>query len=277
MVSRRSRRGFTLVELLVVVGIIAVLIAILLPILGKAREQAKRTQCMSNLRQVGTAVVMYANDNRGFMPVRYRLIGGKYIPSYTLGPNVGSNGAGAPAEAFDLMVPPPYGKSGVRYLSSPELFFCPSDEVRRPIRSTVTLPGGATGLGWAYFGIGGTSTTRAMSYWHFYYPSVGYYVPFGGMVNNAPSLADLYNEKYTSKGRGKGAAQRHYMADQGFVAGSGAEKADERNFPFFHAKGWNVLYLDGHVKWVRYDQVWPTIKTAGTFTFAASQAFNMNY
>jgi prepilin-type processing-associated H-X9-DG protein len=211
------------------------------------------------------------------MPVRYRLVGSKYVPSYTLGPNVGNNAAGSPPEAFELLVPAPYGMSGVRYLSSPELFFCPSDEVRRPFRSTVMLPSGATTVGWASFGVGGGSTQRAMSYWHFYYPSVGYYPPLGAMVNNDKSLMDLYNEKYTSKGAGKGSAQRHYMADQGYVAGSGAEKVNERDFPFFHVKGWNVLYLDGHVKWVRVDQVWPTIKAAGTFTFAASQGYNMNY
>ena len=64
----KNKRAFTLIELLVVVAIIALLVAILVPSLQKAREMAKRSVCMSNLHQTHLAIAMYAGDNNGYMP-----------------------------------------------------------------------------------------------------------------------------------------------------------------------------------------------------------------
>ena len=70
----RTKRGFTLIELLVVISIIALLIAILMPALNRAREQAKFTVCKTNLHQYGTAMVMYLSENDDQFPRSYRSI-----------------------------------------------------------------------------------------------------------------------------------------------------------------------------------------------------------
>lgn len=68
---KSNRRGFTLVELLVVIGVIAILIAMLLPALQKAREQALAVRCLSNFRQFGQYAYLYASDHNGVIPQGY--------------------------------------------------------------------------------------------------------------------------------------------------------------------------------------------------------------
>ncbi|MFO8079198.1 MAG: DUF1559 domain-containing protein, partial [Armatimonadota bacterium] len=68
----RSSRGFTLIELLVVIAIIAILAAILFPVFARAREKARQTSCLSNCKQIGTAMMMYLQDYDERFPFLYR-------------------------------------------------------------------------------------------------------------------------------------------------------------------------------------------------------------
>ena len=66
---KKTKKGFTLIELLVVIAIIAILAAMLLPALARAREQARRSVCISNLKQLGLALKMYSQDYKEFFPL----------------------------------------------------------------------------------------------------------------------------------------------------------------------------------------------------------------
>jgi prepilin-type N-terminal cleavage/methylation domain-containing protein/prepilin-type processing-associated H-X9-DG protein len=71
LVPARRQSGFTLIELLVVIAIIAILAAILFPVFATARESARRASCSSNIRQLGIAALMYAQDNDDLLPLPY--------------------------------------------------------------------------------------------------------------------------------------------------------------------------------------------------------------
>src|SRR5439155_3175507 len=108
----RSRSGFTLIELLVVIAIIAILAAILFPVFAKAREQARKTACISNVNQLGKAWMMYVQDYDETFPPR--------LPNP---PAIAAAYPCKPCRTIDLR---PYSNP---YIKNENLYHCPSDVV----------------------------------------------------------------------------------------------------------------------------------------------------
>jgi prepilin-type N-terminal cleavage/methylation domain-containing protein/prepilin-type processing-associated H-X9-DG protein len=116
---RPARRGFTLIELLVVIAIIAILAAILFPVFAQAREKARQTGCLSNMKQLGTGFVMYMQDWDGKLPA-----GAPYTSKPFAGDWVGMTKWGGPCTAKNPMRPE--DGSIFPYVKNTQVYLCPS-------------------------------------------------------------------------------------------------------------------------------------------------------
>jgi prepilin-type processing-associated H-X9-DG protein/prepilin-type N-terminal cleavage/methylation domain-containing protein len=249
----RTFRGFTLVELLVVIGIIALLISILLPSLQAAREAGYRIKCMSNMRQWGMGFMMYADANRGYMP-----------------PEGGDGNFGDPVgEWTDPLwfnaIPPyvngkPYYQLQEEWAAGGErlpiggdnsLYSCPSSDRAVPARPSDPVLDGY----FMVFGtIGGTPIQRPTFVTYVLNSKMDQGRDVAKLSQLRPSsLVVLMIEKRMAPGEipvvdGPDGAN-YYDKFLARMIG------DWQRFTGRHKKGGNLLFADGHVEWFSNEDV----------------------
>ncbi len=217
--------GFTLVELLVVIGIIAIMISILLPSLRKAREAALRVSCASNLRQLVVALHIYGNDNHGQLPNGSNYNGWALF-WWTLNPDPKVGDEDTVGRGFIAIYP--------KYIRNPAVFYCPSSELQwnyYVVQDVLGLPYDPTDTPWWEVGHGGRER------------EIGYFY-----VGNAwPSGKCEIPKKLKDPGRIVMMADRQEVAAGAWYRGS---------HPFFFnytrgtgPKGSNVAKMDASVEW----------------------------
>jgi prepilin-type N-terminal cleavage/methylation domain-containing protein len=121
----RHRTAFTLIELLVVIAIISILAAILLPVFASARETARKTACLSNERQLGTALQMYVQDYDECL----------FFYASTTTPSRSRTGAIVPNSA--ALDPVRWWNAMIPYMKNSQILVCPSDDLPTPSRDAV--------------------------------------------------------------------------------------------------------------------------------------------
>jgi len=245
---RRRRHAFTLVELLVVIGIIALLISILLPVLGRAREAANRTACLSNLRQLGTAFRLYGIANKDACPIGS--VGSQKQFSYVVHLN---NGTNIKDTTLGILV-----ISNV--LTAPKTYYCPSEPDpqfqydtnenhwcygKNPEDPWLNTPGAGrhTRIGF---------NTRPIAIW-----------PPATTAYNIPDILPVYPETKTITAVPKLARLKNK-----------AIAADLIFYPSVvlarHKQGVNVLYANGSAQWIDLGTmkklgVWPWLGSNGSW------------
>jgi len=226
-----NRRGFTLIELLVVIAIISILAAILFPVFARAREQARKASCMSNLKQIGLAVMMYAEDYDETYPMAYMGYTGGYF--------------------YDVLDP---------YIKNDQVWICPTAGV-------ITYEGAIKGGGGYVWNICGTSYVshgdigNGMG-WAPTHPctqSGDPYIKLSGVpfASQTVLMSDPASNGYT--GNGTQLAPVIYGLDYLPVLHGG------RVGPFYKSPvepltsqegGGNYLFADGHVKFLAAASAW---------------------
>jgi len=234
---QHQRSGFTLIELLVVIAIIAILAAILFPVFARARENARRASCQSNLKQIALSMFMYAQDYDEKLPRS----GGGFASYYN---------NGNPYSWADDLQP---------YLKSTQILQCPSEN-NGPV-------GGTTAFGQS-------PVATSPGYSDYFMNTVAFGI--ADATFNSPSLTVLLGDSMSGNSANRFDGCQFPYADQSYTAlGSACTTAqsyttNETNLAGTdgsagrHLDGANYAFADGHVKWLKGSIISGTIINGST-------------
>jgi prepilin-type N-terminal cleavage/methylation domain-containing protein len=253
--KRDKRRGFTLIELLVVIAIIAILAAILFPVFAQAREMARTTSCLSNMKQIGLAVHMYAGDYDELFPDGG--YGGQRNWEVNPDVNPASNcldGGGGYAGQTISSVPGPQPFTGCRYgfefyriimhlqlnpyTKNNQLWYCPSDKTRRPDVTSIGL--GAQSYHWFPNWVYNVWCPGS---------SAGSSGPFPCADYGGGTYKNLWDQPVSEMS--DWSAERMLFIERGAFGWDGPD-ATPPTTNINHQRGYNAIYFDGHAKIVTF-------------------------
>ena len=227
---RQMRAAFTLIELLVVIAIIAILAAILFPVFAQAREKARAIACLNNCKQMGTATMMYVQDNDEGYPTWDDY----YIPPIT--------GTDAASRVWDAKVAPYVKMGDPANLRRGGVWHCPDSELSETYRSyginqALIYDFHPSPIGYRYI-----TSAQIVS------PSEVVFVGDGGSSGRLapPTYYQGYCEKYVHTGCATPAL-------------GGSSSYYTRDAPFRHTgnMGANYVFCDGHAKFMKADTLYP--------------------
>jgi len=238
----RRTAAFTLIELLVVIAIIAILAAILFPVFARARENARRASCMSNMKQIGLGALQYSQDfDERFPIVTY----GTW------------NSVAAPYTFWPTIVLP--------YIKNTQIFTCPDFPVT-DCNDVGVAPSAANAYTTGAYDSYGMNLALATGTYPTFVPvsitKVNYPAEFGVFFEVNDAIVANQSNGYYNLGAygnnwyntGCGDAKAWYsLTDQNGLSNNGSDfdAPDAR-----HSSGCNVGYYDGHVKWLGHDAVY---------------------